>query len=82
MIAVAYIRVSTEEQASGGLSLADQEQRARDYAKHGGLGEIEVLRERGVNAHGRRSRGTELDAACGQLRQRDGDNLVALDVLK
>ena len=49
MTAVAYIRVSTEEQASGGLSLEDQEQRARDYAKSNGLGKIEVLRERGVS---------------------------------
>ena len=49
MTAIAYVRVSTEEQASGGLSLEDQEKRARDYAKHAGLGEIEVLRERGVS---------------------------------
>lgn len=49
MTAVAYIRVSTEEQANGGLSLADQEQRARDYAKHAGLGDPVILRERGVS---------------------------------
>ncbi len=49
MTAVAYIRVSTEEQANGGLSLEDQEQRARDYAKHAGLGDPVILRERGVS---------------------------------
>jgi len=47
--AIAYIRVSTEEQASGGLSLEDQEQRARDYAKSAGLGDPVILRERGVS---------------------------------
>ena len=49
MTAVAYIRVSTEEQANGGLSLEDQEQRARDYAKSAGLGDPVILRERGVS---------------------------------
>lgn len=49
MTAVAYVRVSTEEQASGGLSLEDQEQRARDYAKSNGLGDPVILRERGVS---------------------------------
>jgi 23S rRNA (adenine2503-C2)-methyltransferase len=31
---------------------------------------LAVLRERGVNAHLRRSRGLDIDAACGQLRRR------------
>jgi len=30
---------------------------------------VRALRERGVNAHVRRSRGLEIDAACGQLRE-------------
>jgi len=30
---------------------------------------LELLRERGVNAHLRRSRGLDIDAACGQLRR-------------
>jgi 23S rRNA (adenine2503-C2)-methyltransferase len=30
----------------------------------------EILRERGVNAHVRKSRGRDIDAACGQLRRR------------
>jgi len=30
---------------------------------------VECLRERGVNAHVRRSRGLDIDAACGQLRR-------------
>lgn len=32
---------------------------------------LDVLRKRGVNAHLRRSRGLDIDAACGQLRRRD-----------
>ncbi|MCH7808604.1 MAG: 23S rRNA (adenine(2503)-C(2))-methyltransferase RlmN, partial [Planctomycetes bacterium] len=31
---------------------------------------LAVLRERGVNAHLRKSRGLDVDAACGQLRRR------------
>ena len=33
---------------------------------------IGELRARGVVAHFRRSRGREIDAACGQLRRRSG----------
>ena len=32
----------------------------------------EVLRNNGVNAHVRKSRGREIDAACGQLRRKEG----------
>jgi 23S rRNA (adenine2503-C2)-methyltransferase len=32
---------------------------------------LDALRERGVNAHLRRSRGLDIDAACGQLRRRE-----------
>jgi 23S rRNA (adenine2503-C2)-methyltransferase len=31
---------------------------------------LEILRERGVNTHLRRSRGLDIDSACGQLRRR------------
>ena len=34
----------------------------------------DVLRERGVNTHVRRSRGLDVDAACGQLRRRKGES--------
>ncbi len=33
----------------------------------------EVLRERGVNSHLRKSRGLDIDGACGQLRRRVGE---------
>ncbi|MEK6674385.1 MAG: 23S rRNA (adenine(2503)-C(2))-methyltransferase RlmN [Planctomycetota bacterium] len=32
---------------------------------------LDVLRSRGVNSHVRRSRGLDIDAACGQLRRRE-----------
>jgi 23S rRNA (adenine2503-C2)-methyltransferase len=32
----------------------------------------EILREAGVNAHVRKSRGRDIDAACGQLRRKEG----------
>ncbi len=42
-------------------------ERPSSYASHRFL---ERLRERGVNAHIRRSRGLDIEAACGQLRRR------------
>jgi 23S rRNA (adenine2503-C2)-methyltransferase len=39
----------------------------------------EILRSNGVNAHVRKSRGRDIDAACGQLRRSSGkDELVSL----
>jgi 23S rRNA (adenine2503-C2)-methyltransferase len=43
---------------------------------------LSVLRERGINAHVRRSRGLDIDAACGQLRRRDSATAVALNVAR
>lgn len=40
----------------------------------------QVLRESGVNAHVRRSRGLDVDAACGQLRRRDRKQTVTLNI--
>jgi len=37
----------------------------------------EVLRRHGVNTHVRRSRGLDIDAACGQLRRREAKNNTA-----
>jgi 23S rRNA (adenine2503-C2)-methyltransferase len=38
----------------------------------------EILRNNGVNAHVRKSRGRDIDAACGQLRRAEKDRLVEL----
>jgi 23S rRNA (adenine2503-C2)-methyltransferase len=40
----------------------------------------EILRKAGVNAHVRKSRGRDIDAACGQLRQKEKE-LVQLGVV-
>jgi 23S rRNA (adenine2503-C2)-methyltransferase len=37
----------------------------------------QVLRDAGVNAHVRRSRGCDIDAACGQLRRKEQERLAA-----
>ena len=48
--AIGYIRVSTIEQASGGVSLAAQEKRIRDYCVYKGLELDELLVDAGVSA--------------------------------
>jgi len=50
MNAVAYIRVSTEEQAREGVSLADQERRIQEYAQFKGLTVTQFFRDEGVSA--------------------------------
>lgn len=47
--AVAYIRVSTQEQANGGVSLAAQEAQLRAYATAKGLDLVEVVVDAGVS---------------------------------
>jgi 23S rRNA (adenine2503-C2)-methyltransferase len=41
----------------------------------------EILRAGGVNAHVRKSRGRDIDAACGQLRRREDQSMGGLPVL-
>ncbi|MFS8544027.1 MAG: recombinase family protein [Limnochordales bacterium] len=48
--AVAYVRVSTAEQASEGVSLDAQEERLRAYCTLQGLELVELIREEGVSA--------------------------------
>lgn len=47
--AVCYIRVSTEEQARGGVSLAAQEEKLLAYCQMTGLEPVAVIREEGVS---------------------------------
>jgi len=61
--AVAYVRVSTQEQAREGVSLAAQEQRIRAYCEAQGLELVAVIREEGVSGSkplGMRPAGAEL----------------------
>lgn len=39
---------------------------------------LSALRDRGVNAHVRRSRGLDIDAACGQLRRRQTQDMIPI----
>ncbi len=48
--AVAYVRVSTQEQALEGVSLAAQEERIKAYCSLAGLTLAEVVKEAGVSA--------------------------------
>ena len=48
--AVAYVRVSTQEQALEGVSLAAQEERIKAYCSLAGLTLTEVVKEAGVSA--------------------------------
>jgi DNA invertase Pin-like site-specific DNA recombinase len=48
--AICYIRVSTEEQARGGVSLEAQEEKVLAYCKMQGLEILEIVREEGVSA--------------------------------
>jgi DNA invertase Pin-like site-specific DNA recombinase len=61
--AVAYIRVSTEEQAQDGVSLDAQESRIKAYAHSRGFELIRIFREEGVSAKtslSRRPEGREM----------------------
>jgi len=76
--AVGYVRVSTEEQATGGVSLAAQEERIGAYCVAAGLDLVELVREEGVS-------GTKLLAArpagaqlLGLLGPNRGQHVVAL----
>lgn len=48
--AIAYVRVSTHEQASEGVSLAAQEERIRAYCTMAGLDLVAVIRDEGISA--------------------------------
>lgn len=49
MRAIAYVRVSTHEQAESGLGLAAQEARLRDECKHRGWRLLTVIRDEGIS---------------------------------
>ena len=68
MEALGYIRVSTEEQAREGVSLAAQEARLRAYCTAAGLTLVDIMRDEGVSASkplNTRPAGTGPDAGAG-----------------
>jgi DNA invertase Pin-like site-specific DNA recombinase len=76
--AISYIRVSTDDQVRGGVSLDAQEERIRAYCEASNLKLISVVREEGVSA------AIPLDQRPGgrnlirQLNESKGANVVAL----
>ncbi len=48
--AALYIRVSTQEQAQGGVSMKDQEEKLQAYCKLQDLEPVRVIREEGISA--------------------------------
>jgi DNA invertase Pin-like site-specific DNA recombinase len=75
--AIAYIRVSTVEQASEGVSLAAQEDRIRAYCTLAGLDLVEVIREEAVSGTkplGQRPAGHHLIEA---VNKRQAGHIVA-----
>ena len=50
MKAVGYVRVSTEEQAKEGVSLANQERKIRDYCRLYELDLVEIVKDEGLSA--------------------------------
>lgn len=48
--AICYVRVSTEEQARGGVSLEAREEKLRAYCQLQGLEILEIVWEEGVSA--------------------------------
>jgi len=78
MHAIAYIRVSTDEQVKGGVSLPAQEERLRGYCAMTGLSLVSVIREEGVSASlplSQRPGGAEL---LRLLNEQRADHVVAL----
>jgi len=76
--AICYVRVSTEEQVRGGVSLDAQEERLRAYCKMTGMEVSKLLREEGVSASkplASRPCGSEIYSLIHKLGAR---NIVAL----
>lgn len=74
MKAVGYIRVSTEEQATGGISLAAQRDKLEAYAKLYDLELVAVLEDAGQSAKTLNRPG--LQAALAMLRRGEADGLI------
>lgn len=74
MKAVGYIRVSTEEQATGGVSLAAQREKLEAYAKLYELELVAIVEDAGQSA--KTLNRTGLQAALAMLRRGEADGLV------
>jgi site-specific DNA recombinase len=81
MNVIGYIRVSTNEQAENGVSLAAQEQKIRGYCKLNGWRCVEVVRDDGYSAKDLKRPGLQhiLDEIPHKDRRFDGIVVAKLD---
>jgi len=79
MIAALYLRVSTDEQATTGLSLAVQEERCRARAVEDGCAEVTVFRDEGFS--GKSLRRPALEALLAKLSEYEAVYVWRLDRL-
>jgi len=76
--AVLYIRVSTQEQVTGGVSLKDQETKLKAYCQLAELEPVKIIREEGISAAkplATRPGGQEL---LNMVNKKEVDHIVAL----
>jgi site-specific DNA recombinase len=66
MLTVAYCRVSTEEQAEEGFSIAGQAEKLRDYARLHDLGEVTVISDPGLSGKNLERPGLQQILAMGE----------------
>lgn len=74
---IGYVRVSTEDQAEGGVSLAAQRRRVEAYAAAHDLDLVAVEADEGLSAK-RLANRPALQRALERLRRREADGLVAV----
>jgi DNA invertase Pin-like site-specific DNA recombinase len=81
MRVVAYVRVSTEEQAEDGISLPNQREKAEAYCKLYDLQLLEVIEDAGASAKTLKRPGLQRALAMLRSGQADGLVIVKLDRL-
>ena len=80
-LALVYVRVSTERQASNGHGLDAQEGRCKSYvAAYPHLGEVEVVRDAGVSGSVPPAKRPGLSGALARLAKGEAQSLVVLDL--
>src|SRR5437868_6467849 len=72
--AVGYVRVSSEQQVSEGVSLDAQRHRLRDYCKAMDIELVDIIADEGYSASTLKRPG--LQVALSMLRQRRADSLI------
>ena len=76
MNVIGYVRVSTDEQAKEGVSLADQEGKIRDYCRLYELNLVEIVVDAGESAKSLKRNGLEKVLASLETRKGGPEGLV------